>query len=664
MKKNYLPATFFINTLLLLTSITGFSQTLQWGKRGGSSDEIPGGLVMRHEQVVSMAADHQGNVFALSPVGISSLNVDGVEKENYSAYDGGGGPGLDYMISSFDCDGELRWAKVIGGPDSDYFRTIKIDGAGSVYTAGDMWNLQTTFAQDIHFDEDLVIPYGDGSVNRQSLYLVKYSNDGELEWVRTPQPADIDFVESITKNRSLGNEVDKEGNSYWLCSIMQGSYCNGSYINTAEGSTLHIFKYDSAGEFVSAHPMDIQIQGYPMYTFKMVRNNDTGIVYIAGHRYSTEESDKVIIDGQLLQGTMYIAAFDDEGSFLWKKENIETVQGPWLNDLTLDPQGNVYITGGTWNNDGFGNQVFASPTPYIFPFVTKFSAGGNVLWASHAITEAGIDAKAIIVNGNEVLVTGGGIGIEWGNFEVPMVMNAGYDIYMARLNRETGAALGLTSVVSGNPSWDYGSALASANGNYYVGAEFSTNITVGGETLYNTGSQSDFAVMKYGTESCCVFPLPEFSFQREGGEFSFDYTGEGFTTIAWDFGDDTGTSTIEDPDHSYTEDGDYVVCVTVTNDCGSQQYCRQVTAAGTAGTSDRALEQLKAYPNPVNNLLTISSNSELSYVLYSVPGAKIQDGSLFTGQQQIDMRSLPSGFYILTLKNGQGEQKTIKVVKE
>jgi FOG: PKD repeat len=170
--------------------------------------------------------------------------------------------------------------------------------------------------------------------------------------------------------------------------------------------------------------------------------------------------------------------------------------------------------------------------------------------------------------------------------------------------------------------------------------------------------------MKYGTESCCVFPLPEFSFQGEGGEFSFDYTGEGFTTIAWDFGDDTGTSTIEDPDHSYTEDGDYVVCVTVTNDCGSQQYCRQVTAAGTAGTSDRALEQLKAYPNPVNNLLTISSNSILSYVLYSVPGAKIQDGSLFTGQQQIDMRSLPSGFYILTLKNGQGEQKTIKVVKE
>ncbi len=664
MKKNYLPATFFITSIFLLTSISCFSQTLQWGKRGGSSDPIGGGLVMRHEQVVSMVADHQGNVFALSPVGISSLNIDGVPKENYSAYDGGGGPGLDYMISSFDCNGELRWAKVIGGPDSDHFRDLKIDGEGSVYTAGDMWNAQYTQAEDIHFDEDLVIPYGDGSVNRQSLYLVKYSNDGQLEWVRTPQPADIDFVESITKNRSLGNAVDKEGNSYWLCSIMQGTYCDGAYVNNAEGSTMHIFKYNSAGEFVSAHPMDIQIEGYPMYTFKMVRNHDTGVTYLAGYRFSFEETDKIVIDGQLMQKSMYIAAFDDEGGLLWKKENLEATTGPWLNDVTLDPQGNVYITGGTWNNDGFGTEVFVSPMPYIFPFVIKFAANGELVWSTHGDVEAGIDAKAIVVNGDEVMVTGGGKGIEWGDYQVPMVTNTGYDIYMARFNKETGAVLGLTSVESGNPSWDYGSALAAANGNYYVGAEFATTIVVAGETLYDVGSQSDFTVMKYGTDDCCVFPLPEFSFESEGREFSFDYTGEGFTSIAWDFGDGTGTDLTEDPEYSFTEDGQYVVCVTVANDCGSQEYCRQVTALATAGTKDTALAQVKVYPNPVNDVLSVSSNNELSYTLYSVLGAVVQNGSLAAGQQQIDVHSLAPGFYILKLKDTRGQQRSVKIIKE
>lgn len=44
-----------------------------------------------------------------------------------------------------------------------------------------------------------------------------------------------------------------------------------------------------------------------------------------------------------------------------------------------------------------------------------------------------------------------------------------------------------------------------------------------------------------------------------------------FTDFLWDFGDGT-TSTSEDPQHTYTESGDYLVTLTASNELYSQSY--------------------------------------------------------------------------------------------
>ena len=48
-------------------------------------------------------------------------------------------------------------------------------------------------------------------------------------------------------------------------------------------------------------------------------------------------------------------------------------------------------------------------------------------------------------------------------------------------------------------------------------------------------------------------------------------TGEGHTITAWlwDFGDD-GTSTVQNPEHTYAESGEYTVSLTAENDCGER----------------------------------------------------------------------------------------------
>jgi len=67
---------------------------------------------------------------------------------------------------------------------------------------------------------------------------------------------------------------------------------------------------------------------------------------------------------------------------------------------------------------------------------------------------------------------------------------------------------------------------------------------------------------------------------------SFDFTGDpevSFTDLStnsptswsWDFGDG-GSSTIQHPDHTYALNGTYEVCLTATNDVGSDEFCDNV----------------------------------------------------------------------------------------
>ena len=58
----------------------GYAQSFQWIKDGGSAENLGSN---DYEQVYSIATDSQKNVYVLSKVGMSNLNVDGNPKTNY-----------------------------------------------------------------------------------------------------------------------------------------------------------------------------------------------------------------------------------------------------------------------------------------------------------------------------------------------------------------------------------------------------------------------------------------------------------------------------------------------------------------------------------------------------------------------------------------------------
>ncbi len=66
------------------------------------------------------------------------------------------------------------------------------------------------------------------------------------------------------------------------------------------------------------------------------------------------------------------------------------------------------------------------------------------------------------------------------------------------------------------------------------------------------------------------------------------------------------------------------------------------------------------YPNPVQNELTITSTNEDVVQIYDVYGRLIKSKAIQVGQNKVSMSELPSGTYIITLRNGD----RYKVIKE
>ncbi len=94
--------------LFPLWGLGGYSQTVQWVKRGGSVENI----YADNEGVFSIATDSEKNYYVLSRVAMSGLNVDGNSKTNY---DNPSSTPNDIVLASFACDGTYRWSKVFGG---------------------------------------------------------------------------------------------------------------------------------------------------------------------------------------------------------------------------------------------------------------------------------------------------------------------------------------------------------------------------------------------------------------------------------------------------------------------------------------------------------------------------------------------------------------------
>ncbi len=82
-------------------------------------------------------------------------------------------------------------------------------------------------------------------------------------------------------------------------------------------------------------------------------------------------------------------------------------------------------------------------------------------------------------------------------------------------------------------------------------------------------------------------PVADFAWSNvSGGLVSFTDNSDNYPdSWAWTFGDG-GTSTLQNPNHTYAANGNYNVCLTATNAGGSNQICKTVTVSGITAANN------------------------------------------------------------------------------
>ncbi len=153
-------------------------------------------------------------------------------------------------------------------------------------------------------------------------------------------------------------------------------------------------------------------------------------------------------------------------------------------------------------------------------------------------------------------------------------------------------------------------------------------------------------------------PVANFNYSLLDNTASFQNSSTAGDEYVWDFGD-RSYDTQSNPSHTYTQSGSYIVTLT-SSKCGRTSQ-RSVSINIIVLQS---ADEIRYYPNPVKNMLTLYTNAALKgkkYLLYNQLGQFLKSDMLQTNYTSIDLSTLASGVYIIKFENAI--VKPISVIK-
>lgn len=178
-------------------------------------------------------------------------------------------------------------------------------------------------------------------------------------------------------------------------------------------------------------------------------------------------------------------------------------------------------------------------------------------------------------------------------------------------------------------------------------------------TVHVTNGNCEFDA----TIQVSIMPAPSVSGIQvtDNGNRQYTFTATGASNVTeyqWNYGDgitEDGGATIS---HTYASSGIYTVILTYKNDCGSSIITQVVDTETTSVKESNTTTNLKVYPNPAKDILTIAipenthaKSVQLINVLGQVTYAKTLEG---VSNLSIDVSTMNKGVYILKVATSQG----------
>lgn len=162
--------------------------------------------------------------------------------------------------------------------------------------------------------------------------------------------------------------------------------------------------------------------------------------------------------------------------------------------------------------------------------------------------------------------------------------------------------------------------------------------------------------------------LAGFSFTNIESTFSFTDNSLNSVDYMWDFGDGN-TSTLQNPVHSFTESGSFIVKQSTSNTCFTDSAYDTINAVISDLPEMRTSYKVNIYPNPSTgvidfNVVSNSPNDYLTYDIIDLNGKILRKGKISGTSGKFnfseDLSNIDPGNYFLKI-NGQTKSKKIVI---
>lgn len=245
----------------------------------------------------------------------------------------------DAFILKLDPLGDFLWVKRFGGSRNDLVQDIAVDDAGDVYSTG-------YFTGTVDFDP------GAGSTNLSAAtstdvdaFVVKLNSDGNFLWARNMGGTSWDLGFAMALDTSGPEDhIYVTGRFEGTADFDPGA--GVANLTSAGGYDVFLSKLDADGDFVWAKNMG----GTGNEEAFAVVADASGNVYTTG-RYSGANSDfdpgtgtAYLSTSPVSNKNLFVSQLDSSGDFGWVM-NMGGHGDDRGEDLSVDPTGNVYVTG-------------------------------------------------------------------------------------------------------------------------------------------------------------------------------------------------------------------------------------------------------------------------------------------------------------------------------
>ena len=451
--KSFITILFFSIFFCLNLGIT-FGQDCYWAAQAGGTFSDQAGYIV---------LDQIGNSY----IG-GGFNSEPIIFNTNSAFSLGQN---DLAIIKYDPSGNEVWAWAFGGynPAGTAYEQI---GYLAIDTLHSRLLITGSFYDSLTLSDTILSGQG------LTIFLLVTDLDNNILWARAGGGAGTDKGFGITYD-TLGN-----------------IYISGTNLNEAtfQGITIpkggFLVKYDKNGNLIWAKnkfrytPASITYCEAPPLNLCFLNQN----LLVNGNILGKDiVIDTISITIPLGTNAAYLASFSPEGDIQWLRI-AGAPYGATGRPVSIDGNGDIYITGEMGQIGFFGQDTLHSVTPYGDAFVAKFTSDGTCLWARNI--NASNRSKGYGVSAdreNNVYFSGTLDGTAQFGSNI-VVSESTSDLFVARYSSE-GTCIGVNHYSKGI----FPGIAVDNSGNLHIGGTFYNTLDIGSQPLISRGSSDMFA---------------------------------------------------------------------------------------------------------------------------------------------------------------------------